>query len=425
LDGEGLSYDDELLSAVGDGIFKTMYRKPLENGAYTDKDIEHVLYGDASNDTIHAMAIKQPGAAELMSFTFTGTGFEIVGRTTQYAHAILTVAARNVETGKMTAFPVVTECASGDLCQVPFAARRGLPYGTYEVIVVGSNTKMVDRMVYVDGVRIYQPLDPDSSAPAAYYKENESAAEFLEIKELIASGNMVYGDIGRIEDNGSGDLDILWNYGNTMIENFRIGDGFGDFTLVGCEGPEDYLEYGPNNEIYLSNASGATMSYIAFYVVLDEDYEGERSIQVGAHLKTTPEAFRNDNVIVDGNPEASVVLQSPVTQSVSLRYGNSANDFMRFDNIVTVSGGTEQYYTVDIDWRPINNNGIEQTLVVIGIDNSETNEILSLTNIKLNGYKVAGSLAAEISAVQDVYDINACTLMSQIVAIGQAWAPKA
>jgi hypothetical protein len=130
-------------------------------------------------------------------------------------------------------------------------------------------------------------------------------------------------------------------------------------------------------------------------------------------------------VIVDGNPEASVVLQSPVTQSVSLRYGNSADDFMRFDNIVTVFGGTEQYYTVDIDWRPINNNGIEQTLVVIGIDNAETNEILSLTNIKLNGYKVAGSLAAEISAVQDVYDINACTLMSQIVAIGQAWAPKA
>lgn len=425
LDGEGLVYDGELLSAVGDEIFKTVYRESFKNGTYTDKDITHALYGDASNDTIHAMAIKQPGAAELMSFTFTGTGFEIVGRTTQYAHAILTVAARNVETGKMTAFPVVTECASGDLCQVPFAARKGLPYGTYEVIVVGSNANRVDRMVYVDGVRVYQPLDPDSSAPSAYYKENESAAEFLEIKELIAGGSMAYGDIGRIEDYGSGDLDIMWSYGNTMIENFRTEDGFGDFTLVGCEGPEDYLEYGPNNEIYLSNASGATMSYIAFYVVLDEDYEGERSIQVGAHLKTTPEAFRNDNVIVDGNPEASVVLQSPVTQSVSLRYGNSANDFMRYDNIVTVSGGTEQYYTVDIDWRPINNNGIEQTLVVIGIDNAETNEILSLTNIKLNGYKVAGSLAAEISAVQDAYDINACTLMSQIVAIGHAWAPKA
>lgn len=413
---EGLT-DEALLAEVNKNIFETM------KGSAATGEIP-ALGGDASNGTIHAMALNRKDAATLMSFTFTGTGFEIVGRTTKHAYALLTIAVRDVDNGGMMAFPVITECVSGDLYQVPFAARKDLPYGTYEVTVIGSNVNEVDRMVYVDGVRVYQPLDPDSSDPSTYYKENESVAEFFEIKELIAGGSMVYGDIGKLEDSEGGALNIMWGFGNTMIENFRPEDGFGDYTLVGCESLEDYMKYGPNNEIYLSNANGATLSYIAFYVVLDEDYEGERSIQVGAHLKTTPDAHRNEYVIVDGTPEISVMTPTPVTQSASLRYGNSAADFLRQDNAVIITSGTEQYYTVDIAWNPVNNNGIEQTLVVIGIDNSETNEILSLTNIKLNGYKVAGNLAAEMSAVQDAYDINACTLMSRVVAIGEALANK-
>ena len=392
---EGIE-DKALLGSVSANIFGKLW-----GVTPTEEDIL-CLEGDASNGTIHAMAINNADAAVLMSFDFTGTGFEIVGRTTMYAYAVVTVVITDLDTGAMMAIPVITECVSGDLYQVPFVARKGLAYGNYNVQLISSNVNRLDRMIYVDGVRVYQPLDEDLAA--TIYKENESVAEFYEIKEQILAGNVVYGSIAEIEET-DGAL-IKWNFGNTMIENFRPEDAFGQYTLVNTESYDDYMQYGPNNEIYLSNVNGARLSYIAFYVVLDENYEGERSIQVGAHVKSTVDAYTGGR------------------QIASLRYGNNVEDFLRQDNAVMVSGGTEQYYTVDIAWNPVNNNGIEQTLVIIGIDNADSFEVLSLTNIKLNGYKIAGNTAAEMTAVQDMYDINASILMSRIVAIGEAIVNK-
>ena len=405
------------LEAVGDEIYQTIFGS-------ADEAI-HTLFGDASNDTIHAMAINSAEAATLMSFTFTGTGFEIVGRTTTYAYAVLTIMITNVDTGAMAAFPVITECVNGDLCQIPFAARKDLAYGTYEVTVIGSNASDRDRMVYVDGVRVYHPLTEDQAA--TYYKADEVASQIIEIKDQIAAGNVVYGDIGVLQDNeGKTALDFNWGFGNTMIENFLPDNGFGDYTLVGCESRDEYLEYGPNNEIYLSNANGAVLSYIAFYVVLDENYEGERSIQIGAHLKSTLEGYRTDKVVIGVDPETgeSIYEEVFVPQSASLRVGNRAADFENQYTAVIITTGTEQYYDVDIAWDPVNDNGVEKTLVVIGIDNAETNDVLSLTNIKLNGYKIATQTAAEMTVVQDASDINASILMSRVVAIGEALVNK-
>lgn len=403
--------------AVGDEIYRTIVGSA--DGA------THTLFGDASNDTIHAMAINSAEAATLMSFTFTGTGFEIVGRTTTYAYAVLTIVITNVETGAMAAFPVITECVNGDLCQIPFAARKDLAYGTYEVTVIGSNASDRDRMVYVDGVRVYHPLTEDQAA--TYYKADEVASQIIEIKDQIAAGNVVYGDIRVLQDNQDNTaLDFNWGFGNTMIENFLPDNGFGDYTLVGCESRDEYLKYGPNNEIYLSNANGAVLSYIAFYVVLDENYEGERSIQIGAHLKSTQEAYRTEKVVIGVNEETGedIYKEVIIPQSASLRVGNRAADFLNQYNDVIITTGTEQYYDVDIAWNPVNDNGVEKTLVVIGIDNFETNDVLSLTNIKLNGYKIATQTAAEMTVVQDASDTNASILMSRVVAIGEALVNK-
>ena len=405
------------LEAVGDEIYRTIVGSA--DGA------THTLFGDASNDTIHAMAINSAEAATLMSFTFTGTGFEIVGRTTTYAYAVLTIVITNVETGAMAAFPVITECVNGDLCQIPFAARKDLAYGTYKVTVIGSNASNRDRMVYVDGVRVYHPLTEDQAA--TYYKADEVASQIIEIKDQIAAGNVVYGDIRVLQDNQDNTaLDFNWGFGNTMIENFLPDNGFGDYTLVGCESRDEYLKYGPNNEIYLSNANGAVLSYIAFYVVLDENYEGERSIQIGAHLKSTWEGYRTEDVYIgiDEKTGEKVYEEVIIPQSASLRVGNRAADFLNPCNDVIITTGTEQYYDVDIAWNPVNDNGVEKTLVVIGIDNFATNDVLSLTNIKLNGYKIATQTAAEMTVVQDASDTNASILMSRVVAIGEALVNK-
>jgi hypothetical protein len=279
-------------------------------------------------------------------------------------------------------------------------------------------------MVYVDGVRVYQPLDEDVAA--SIYKANETVAEFYEIKDLIYAGNMVYGDIAPDADDGT---NFTWGIGNTMIENFRPDDDIsGFYTLTNCDPDDldsafnDYIKYGPNNEIYLSNANGAALSYIAFYVVLDENYVGERSIQVGAHFKPTQEGeIARPEPPVNDDPEAMPEPYDPY--GVRLVYGNSVADFTNATNAVNIETGTEQYYTIDVEWKPVHNNNVEQTLVIIGTDDIG-GDVLSLTNIKLNGYKIATQTSAEMIAVQDMYDINACTLMSRVVAIGKALANK-
>ena len=411
-------FDDKaLLDAVNADIFATIWGGPA------DGEIPG-LDGDASNGTLHAMAINIANAAELMSFEFTGTGFEIVGRTTTYAYAVLTIVIEDKNTGTMTAFPVITECVNGDLSQIPFAARKNLAYSDYKVTVLGSNAKGLDRMVYVDGVRVYQPLDEDVAA--SIYKANETVAEFYEIKDLIYAGNMVYGDIAPDADDGA---NFTWGIGNTMIENFRPDDDIsGNYTLTNCDPDDldsafnDYIKYGPNNEIYLSNANGAALSYIAFYVVLDENYVGERSIQVGAHFKPTRDGeIARPEPPVNDDPEAMPEPYDPY--GVRLVYGNSVADFTNATNAVNIETGTEQYYTIDVVWDPVNNNNVDQTLVIIGTDDLY-GDVLSLTNIKLNGYKIATQTSAEMIAVQDMYEINACTLMSRVVAIGKALANK-
>jgi hypothetical protein len=48
--------------------------------------------------------------------------------------------------------------------------------------------------------------------------------------------------------------------------------------------------------------------------------------------------------------------------------------------------------------------------------------VLALPNIKLNGYKLAENTAAELLAIQDVYDAGASILMGATVEIARALA---
>ena len=399
--------DHAILEQVGDDICKTTNRELFEEGIYTDADIFHALYGDASNDTLHAMSIHTKTAAELLSFTFRGTGFELVGRTTYYAYAVLTVKIENLDNGTVKAIPVITESIAGDLTQVPFVARKGLELGNYKVTVYGSNFNEADRMVYIDGVRVYQPLTVEESAPL--YKPDESVADFHEIKTEIAKGTVVYGQIsGDMSD--SLEAATRWNFGKTMIES---SDAWGNFILTesedGLDGFEQYMQSGPNNEIYLSNpiidlnVPNACLTYIAFYVVMDPDYEGERSIQIGAHLKGTGNNYGMDD------------------QSVDLVYGSSSAHIVENTYVHSVASGTEQYFSIDCDLTFLHPNGTDQALVILGTRDDNMN-VLALTNIKLNGYKLAENTAAELLAVQDVYDAGASILMGATVEIARALA---
>jgi hypothetical protein len=374
-----------------------------------------LLFGDASNDTIHMLKVNQTTSEAVLSFDFVGTGFEILSRTTApvayddegnpiSSYAVLTVRVDRIDENNNLKFykaiPVITESYGGDLTQIPLVVLKNLEYGHYKVTVLTSNVREQIRFFFVDGIRIYQPLTDDQEA--LYYKADEKNVTFTEIKTEISKGNIVYGTISRSKTpDETVEYIRTWAYGDTMIEdrdgNYTlVGTVPGDLDENGLSPYEQYMYYGPNNEIYLSAINGGRMSYIAFYVTKDENYVGERSIQVGAHCKYPSEYSESSN-------------------TVSLLYGESALGIVNWDNYLTVCSGTEQYFSIDLNFAvPCIENGTEKYLVIIGTDDNVGN-ILSLTNLKLNGYSILGegTVAAELEAIQDVSDVKASLLASE------------
>lgn len=364
------------------------------------------LLGDASNDTLHLLKVNSATSKEVMSFKFKGTGFEILSRTTwNQTYAVLTVRVDEYKNGKWQlhrAIPVISESIGGDLTQIPLVVLKNLPYGEYKVTVYASNARDENRLFYVDGVRIYQPLTDDQEA--LYYKADEANVSFTEIKDAISQGDIVYGTVSsNLNQEGTIDYITSWAYGNTVIE-----DRAGSYVLTAVDFKdenmtpyEQYMLYGPNNEIYLRADDGSKLSYIAFYVTKDANYVGERSIQVGAHLKSTKD---NADVAAPGEPK-----------TVSLLYGGLAANFGSPEYYHSVHSGTEQYFSIDVSClRKSTENGVEKYLVIIGTNDLNQN-VLALTNLKLNGYSIlsGGTAAAEVSAIMDVSEVNASMMAAQ------------
>ncbi len=384
-----------------DDFFAEEVARKINLACYGVEDEPYELYGDASNDVIHALSVRIPTGTPILTFDFCGTGFELLSRTTYWAYGVLTVKVeKQQEDGSwkvVRALPVITECTNNDLYQVPVIAMRDLPRDDYRVTVITSNVLEEDRMIYVDGIRVYEPMGDEGEA---YYKADEACAEFYEIKEEIKNANVVFGEINIVPDEGDA---FRWAFGTTTIENANEYEGtltntlYPVFDEAGNQlayDKNEYMNCGPNNEIYLSTLDGCDLSFIAFYLVKDETVADEdRSIQVGAHYK-----FSWDS---EGDSDGMA----------NMVYGGRSTHIASGQYTVDVCSGTEQYYSLDTDVL-IEVEG--KSLLVIGIENWDS-DVLALTNLKLHGYTLAPNTDDELEVIQDLYDVNASILMRETV----------
>lgn len=323
--------------------------------------------GDASNGTIHELVVKE--TADVMSFEFRGTGFEIVSRTTQGQYAVVSVqvSKKNAD-GSYTVIkqmPVITESKGGDLYQVPVISITGLERAEYKVTLRAAAKSEAERVLYIDGIRIYEPLDEVDEA--LYYNPQEADASFLEVKELIQQGRAIYADI-----SASGDETQLAS-GSTLIEDIsEMG------VLTAVEDVTAYMNLGPNNELYMNGASGTQV--LAFFLYPEDSVpEENRTIEIGAHRKTDSMWGAN--------------------RTVQLAYGSTADDVLNDKNEYQVASGTEQYYKIETD-KLIKDEANNRYLVLIGTNYSENDgEVLSLTNLKISGYTIGFSEADAVNAV--------------------------
>ena len=316
-----------------------------------------LIGGDSSNGSLSALEVKE--TADVMSFEFRGTGFEIVSRTTQEQYAVVSVKVeRKNEDGTYTVvkqFPVITESKGGDLYQVPVISVTGMERADYKVTLkAAGSTAAKTRILYIDGVRIYQPLDEINAVD--YYNPDEAHASFYEVKSLIGEGKAIYTDI-----SDTGDETRLVT-GTTLIE-----DVDGEQLVTTTADVDQYLKLGPNNELYLNG--GETNTFLAFYLYPIEGVaDNARTIEIGAHRKASYD-FSAD--------------------PVDLIYGSTAEAVLKGTNSYTVESGTEQYYEIDPD-KLIFDESNDRYLLLVGTNDSEhIYAALALTNLKVSGYTIS------------------------------------
>ena len=171
-------------------------------------------YGNSGNTVMSGGSITTITINEtkpVAYFTFTGTGFELIGRTNAVnsdgnSSATLSVVVKDSSGKIVRRVPVINEFDNGAdggtevINQVPVIRieLNDLEKASYTVEITGvrmkdyenpdddGNPTVIPTKVYVDGLRIFQPL----GATNENYNDAENGAVVSEIRDLITNAKV-------------------------------------------------------------------------------------------------------------------------------------------------------------------------------------------------------------------------------------------
>ena len=268
------------------------------------------------------------------SFTFTGTGFDIISLTDNTSGVIQvkvykanstdTTPVKNILVNNYYGYTrdgagnwVVSNSEDPNaLYQIPVVKVDGLDYGTYNVTIEVFYSKYFDKTTksqysfWLDAIRVYNPMGEGYD----YTADNEGYPQYIKLHDKLADTAATSGD-----------------------EQVLFIDGAEHATIA------QYANYGPKNEVYL--AKGQAISF-----KLTGNTNEIASIQIGAKAP-------------DGQPTMTVKDNGSTT--------SAKNEVL--------STATEMYYDITEQAK----NG---QLVTIS---NTSRRILSLTNLKIT-YKTSG-----------------------------------
>ena len=281
------------------------------------------------------------------TFTFKGTGFDIISRTNTETGTIGVKVYKGTKASgtPIRNIPLITYYDDGDLYQVPVIHEKDFDYDTYTVVVEVKSYNPDGIVFYLDGVRIYGPLydqeHTDDEGNTTYdsdnYLESEVDAHIYEIRPMII-GNTVDGKTANhamlMKYKAGGEVDLSAG-GSTVVETLH-GAVPDDATRT-TDDFERYWKWGPNNELYLE--PGNAVGFLIPADIYDPTDDPYATFQIGA--KTTSEKAVTLKTILPNGTEAK---DSPITV-------NSATDMYYKINVtedmkITVDDGTEYYQVI-------------------------------------------------------------------------------
>ncbi len=341
-----------------------------------DKIYQNPENDDDSGKSCHTIVIRD--ANQFATFEFTGTGFELIARTTSACKSATIVLTVTDENGKVVKrIPVITEYdnvgsgANESIYQVPVIRVDGLEKATYTVAIngvpaydynkpVGDWYEMIDSYFYLDGIRIFQPMGSSNEN----YNDNENGATFAEIRDLIIEGLAAatkYDGANMSVSSGT----TTWTENHLGVDS-DLDDGEKTEYTGAADSVEDYLLFGPNNEVYMNG--DLEDSALVFYV---KKNEGEvHNMQIAVRAMDQLQFFG-----VGTSAEGDI--------SALIEYGVKVDGVFTWTPLVTVASSTEQYFTIDLTHCPVDTNGRIQVAVRVA------KGMASFTTLKYNGVTLA------------------------------------
>lgn len=220
--------------------------------------------GSAHKVTVNADMVKgwtDSSAWPSATFTFNGTGFDIISLTDNTSGTIF-VTVKNKATGQVEKRTTVnnyygyklengkwvaSENDPNCLYQIPVIKISGLDYAEYEVKIQVAYADFLDEAkagnysFWLDAIRVYDPMGENN---VTYTKDDEGYPQYIKLHDAI---------VGQTAD----------------IKSTVFVDGGANATLT------EYTNHGPNNEVYLM--SGQAISFR-----LTGDLGSIASVQIGA-----------------------------------------------------------------------------------------------------------------------------------------------
>ena len=229
---------------------------------------------------------------------------------------------------------------------MPVFRLNEVAYGSYDVQIVGlpkqefdetgNVTKTETSFIYIDGIRVYNPL---GNSDLTNYYGDEKDAEFTNLRDLILAGQ---GMVAEYTDDVTSFTSGSYYYVATEDKWFTAA--MGSVNELGA--------IGANNEILIRQNAG---NHIVVLKV-KETSAGAGLLQIGVH--DIHDAKFDGS---DGANESTSVSYKTTSGWVSLVSGTYS--------------GTEQYYEIDLSQCPTDG---EYKIVILQVDSG----FASFTNIK-------------------------------------------
>ena len=276
--------------------------------------------------------------------------------------------------------------------QVPVVRVDGLTYGEYTVTITGMPTYDLDSLpedpdnweisedgyitglkakttyLYIDGIRIYQPLNAGTNL---HYYGPENSAKFVELRSLILQGKAAVAQYVKNIGSSAG-VSSIYTGNLSWAENRNPANVNDGTTFVGNQvsGIDEYMLVGPNNETYLYG--DASKQAVILYVK-EEAAAENHTLQIAARAI-------DSGLFFGGNSTGTIA---------SLYQGVASGDSYAWKLIDTIQSGTEQYYTIDYAACPKTEDGYYQVALHV------RSGMISFTSLKYKGLTIMESGLSE------------------------------